>query len=227
LLYLIERVLLMSASVKGPSADRPRRRYDASRRRARAAERRGAVIEAARARFLAHGFSATTVAAVAADADVSVESVYKWFGSKAGLLKAVWDRSLAGTGSTHAELRSDAGSRAATDGVTIIRNWARLAAEVGAVGDPVHRLIEEAAAVDHEAAELYARIEGERASRMAHNAAYLVDGGYLREDVSADQARDVLLLYTTFYERLVTVAGWTPEQLSAFVERGLTAHLLA
>ncbi|NUR17152.1 MAG: TetR/AcrR family transcriptional regulator [Dermatophilaceae bacterium] len=218
----------MSPSVKGPAAPRPRppRRYDASGRRARAAERRNAVVGAARARFLAHGFTETTVSEVASDASVSVESVYKWFGTKAGLLRAVWDQALAGSGTAHAERRSDAGSRHAADGAAIIRNWARLATEVGAVGDPVHRLIERAALVDREAAELYAEIERERASRMEHNAAYLVDGGYLRHDVTAQQARDVLLLYTTFYERLVSEGEWTPEQYTAFVERGLRAHLL-
>jgi AcrR family transcriptional regulator len=218
---------LMSPRVKGADDPEPtRRRYDASARRARAAARRGEVLDVARRRFLAAGFGATTVAAVAADAGVSVESVYKWFGSKAGLLEAVWHRSLAGSAPTPAEARSDAGSRAASDGRSIIRNWARLAAEVGAVGDPVYRLVERSAAGDPEVADLYARIERERAERMTHNAAYLVDGGYLRDDVTPEQARDVLLLYTTFYERLVTDAGWTPEQLSAFVERGLTAHLL-
>ena len=205
---------------------RPRRRYDASGRRAKAAERRSAVVDAARRRFLAQGFTDTTMSEVAADAGVSVESVYKWFGTKGGLLKAVWDRALAGSGTTHAEHRSDAGSRHAADGAAIIRNWARLAAEVGAVGGRVHRLIERAALVDREAAELYAEIERERAARMQHNAAYLVDGGHLRHDVTAQQARDVLLLYTTFYERLVTDSGWTPAQFSAFVERGLRAHLL-
>jgi hypothetical protein len=94
------------------------------------------------------------------------------------------------------------------------------------VGDPVHRLIESAAHVDPEAAELYAEIERERASRMEHNAAYIVDAGYLRQDVTAERARDVLLLYTTSYATLVTDAGWTPEQFTVFVERGLNVHLL-
>lgn len=204
-----------------------RRRYDATRRQARAAERREAVLLAARRRFLAEGYAATTVAAVAADAGVSAESVYKWFGSKAGLLKAVWDRSLGGSAPTHAEQRSDAASAAATDGRSIVRSWALLAAEVGAVADPIHRLVEQAAYADGEVADLQARIEAERARRMEHNAAYLADGGHLRPDVTREQARDILLLYTTFYDRLVNQAGWTTSQLSAFVERGLTAHLLA
>jgi AcrR family transcriptional regulator len=166
------------------------------------------------------------VAEVARGAGVSPESIYKWFGSKAGLLEAVWHRSLAGSGPTPAEERSDAGSRGAADGPTIIRNWARLSAEVGAVADSMRRVIEVAALVDAEVAEVHAEIERERTARMEHNAAYLVDRGYLRDDVTPDHARDVLLLYTTFYDRLVGQAGWTPEQFSAFVERGLTAHLL-
>ncbi len=214
----------MAARVNRPPA---RRSYDASGRQARAAERRAAVLAAARRRFLADGYVTTTVAAVAEEAGVSPESVYKWFGSKAGLLKAVWDRSLAGSGPTHAEARSDAASEAALDGADIIRGWARLSAEVGAVADPVHRLVERAAHSDPEVAGLQRRIEQERADRMAHNAAYLHEGGHLRADVTPEQARDVLLLYSTFYDRLVVDAGWTPEQLTAFVERGLTAHLLA
>lgn len=214
----------MAPAVNG---HRPRRRYDASGRRVRAAERRETVLNAARHQFLADGFAATTLAGVAAEAAVSVESIYKSFGSKAGLLKAVWHRSLAGSAPTHAELRSDAGSRAAPDGVAIIRNWARLAVEVGAVADPIFRLVESAAHVDAEVAQLQAQIERERAARMEHNAAYLVEGGYLRDGVTPEQARDVLLLYTMFYDRLVTQAGWTPEQYQSFVERGLVAHLLA
>ena len=214
----------MAAAVNG---HRPRRRYDASGRRVRAAERRETVLNAARHQFLADGFAATTLAGVAAEAAVSVESIYKSFGSKAGLLKAVWHRSLAGSAPTHAELRSDAGSRAAPDGVAIIRNWARLAVEVGALADPIFRLVESAAHVDAEVAQLQAQIERERAARMEHNAAYLVEGGYLRDGVTPEQARDILLLYTMFYDRLVTQAGWTPEQYQSFVERGLVAHLLA
>ena len=224
----------MASSVNGAGSGRGsgresghgRRRYDVSARRARTAERRDDVLTAARDSFLSKGYVGTTVAGVASGAGVSPESVYKWFGSKAALLKAVWHRALGGSGPTPAEQRSDAGSLAAADGPAVIRNWARLAAEVGAVADPIRRLIEAAALVDAEIADLHGEIERERTARMDHNAAYLADRGYLRDDVTSEQASDVLLLYTTFYDRLVREAGWTPEQFSAFVERGLTAHLL-
>ena len=54
------------------------------------------MLRAALARFLDQGYSSTTIAQVAGDADVSVETVYKTFGNKAGLLKAVFDVAVAG-----------------------------------------------------------------------------------------------------------------------------------
>ena len=74
----------------------PRRRYDSTRRREQARVTRLVVVEAARRLFLERGFAATTVPAVAAEAAVSVQTVYKVFGTKARLAKAVFDVSMAG-----------------------------------------------------------------------------------------------------------------------------------
>ena len=73
-----------------------KRTYDASGRRARADARRRDVVQAARELFERDGFRLTTIAAVAAQAGVSPESIYKGFGSKAALAKAVFDVALAG-----------------------------------------------------------------------------------------------------------------------------------
>ncbi len=48
-----------------------------------------AVLEAAQRRFLRAGYGATTIAAIAADAAVSVETIYKAFGGKRGLVRAI------------------------------------------------------------------------------------------------------------------------------------------
>jgi hypothetical protein len=74
----------------------PRRSYDASGRQAQARESRLAVLRAARRLFLERGYALTTMAAVAASAGVSVETVYKAFGNKAGLVKAVFDSDIVG-----------------------------------------------------------------------------------------------------------------------------------
>src|SRR5215468_8484298 len=73
-----------------------KRSYDVSRRRAQARARRLAVVLAARGLFERDGFRPTTITAIAARAGVSAESVYKGFGSKAALAKAVFDLVIAG-----------------------------------------------------------------------------------------------------------------------------------
>ena len=67
-----------------PPARQKRRRGP----RADAADTRGAVLEAARARFAAHGYDGTRLRDVASDADVDVALVSYFFGSKDGLFAA-------------------------------------------------------------------------------------------------------------------------------------------
>jgi AcrR family transcriptional regulator len=67
------------------SAPRPRRRRGP---RPDGADTRGAVLEAARARFAAHGYDGTKLRDIAADADVDVALVSYHFGSKDQLFAA-------------------------------------------------------------------------------------------------------------------------------------------
>ena len=73
-----------------------KRAYDATGRRAVAARHRQAVLTACHELLLTGGYQATTIRAVAERAGVSAELVYKAFGSKPGLMKAVYDTVLAG-----------------------------------------------------------------------------------------------------------------------------------
>ena len=75
----------MSENVK------PRRRYDSSARRRQAEQNRRAILAAARDHFVKRGYAATTVPAVAAAARVSAETVYKAFGPKHALVRALLD----------------------------------------------------------------------------------------------------------------------------------------
>ena len=86
----------MSERVK-PKITRPStRQYDSSRRQELARQNRAAVLDAARVRFLRDGYAPTTLNDIAADAGVSVQTVYKTFADKGGVLKAVFDVTLAG-----------------------------------------------------------------------------------------------------------------------------------
>jgi len=79
-----------------PVVTEVKRPYDASGRREQARARRLAVVLAARELFERDGFRLTTIAAVADRAGVSAISIYKSFGTKAALAKAVFDITIAG-----------------------------------------------------------------------------------------------------------------------------------
>ena len=81
------------------------RPYDASGRRAAARDRRLAVLTAARELMLRDGYAATTVAAVADAAGVSAQTVFKTFGGKPGVVRALMLRRLEGAGREPAEVR--------------------------------------------------------------------------------------------------------------------------
>ena len=82
---------------------RPRRRYDAPRRREQAALTRRKIVEAAEREFLEHGYAAATIPAIARRAGVAVETVYRSAGGKADLLAAGVQAALAG-GTERAEV---------------------------------------------------------------------------------------------------------------------------
>src|SRR4051812_48775540 len=72
------------------------RRYHSSRRQEQAAANRRSILDEARRLFLEAGYAQTTVPQIAEAAGVAVQTVYKVFANKAGILKAVVDVSIAG-----------------------------------------------------------------------------------------------------------------------------------
>ena len=143
------------------------RRYDASRRRAQALRTRQAILDAARRRFLHDGYTATTIASIADDADASPDTIYKSFGGKPGLLRAMCEDALSGGGPVPAEQRSDAMQAAATDPATLLRGLGTLTAEVAPRIAPLLLLLATAAESDPALADLHAQLEDARLARMA------------------------------------------------------------
>jgi AcrR family transcriptional regulator len=78
------------------AGEAPRRPYNSERRREAARRSRAAVLAACRELLFRDGYHATTIRAVAERAGVSPETVYKAFGGKPGMVKALWDITLAG-----------------------------------------------------------------------------------------------------------------------------------
>src|SRR5438270_8106837 len=116
---------------------KPKRVYDASRRREVARRNQAKIVECAERRFLRDGYATTTVAAIAADADVSADTIYKSFGGKPGLVRAIRARALQGERPAPAEQRSDELHAEASDPAAIIEGWGALTAEIAPRVSPI------------------------------------------------------------------------------------------
>ncbi|WP_062460981.1 TetR/AcrR family transcriptional regulator [Demequina soli] len=197
----------------------PRRHAEATRAR---------IVEAAHALMVDKGYGRTSIADIAREAGVAVQTVYNAVGSKREVLDAVLDAAAAGPGAPRRvpEFMAERAGATATarEMVAVLAAWF---AESQPRVAPVIRLIREAAAHDDAVAEL----ERRRASqRLAH---YGLAADQLRERPGArDLPRaDVAALIWSVghphtYAQLVEVEGWSLAEYAAWVERALAAALL-
>jgi AcrR family transcriptional regulator len=204
------------------------RSYDASRRRAQAHRNQARILESAERLFSRDGYARTTVAAIAAEAEVSVDTIYKSFGGKAGLVRAIRIRALEGEGPVSAERRSDALHQRESDPRAIIQAWGALSAEVAPRVSPILLLVRDAAAADPEGRVLLKEMDADRLRRMTHNACRLRDAGHLRAGITLAYAADVLWSFSSpeLYELLVLRRGWTPERYGRFIADAMSQALL-
>jgi AcrR family transcriptional regulator len=208
----------------------PRRSYDSSRRQAQARQTRSAVLESARTELLAKGYAGTTIAAVARGAGVSVETVYKAFGNKAGLLKATFDVAIVGDDEPvplmeRPEIKANI---AEPDPRKKLHHYASFFIERAVRSVPLQLLARDAAASDPAAAEVWDAMLQERLTGMTRFAQHLHDDGHLRAGITADDARDILWAYNAaeMWELLVIRRGWTPERFGTWIAEQLIAALL-
>jgi AcrR family transcriptional regulator len=132
------------------------RRYDSTGRIAQALRNRAAILDVAQRQFLERGYAATTVASIAGEAGVSVETVYKAFGGKAELVGAIYERGLIGRQQASVYERSDAMREHETNPETILRVWAGFIAELGPDVSPIRLLMRSSDEVDPEIAAVLA-----------------------------------------------------------------------
>jgi len=215
----------MTPSTKRVKGSRP---YDSTRRREQARQTRERIVKTAEKQFLDGGYAATSVAAIAAEADVSVDSIYKTFGGKPGLIRAIFQRALEGVGPVPAEIRSDRLQLEEPDPRKIIAGWGRFVTEVSPRGSPIVLLIRSAAATDPELLALLEEIDASRLRRMTTNARRLHRAGHLRPGMSVRAAADVLWTYSSpeLYDLLVLRRGMSLPRFGRFVADAMAAALL-
>lgn len=220
----------MFSRMTGPV--KPRRKYDSRRRREQAARTRQDIVTAAHDLFVEHGYVGATMTDIAAAAGVAVETIYRGFGSKAGLFEAVVEAAVAG-GAARAMVGVEdrPAIRAVIDETDPRKQLALYAATqpgIQARIGPLVRVLKVATEVDEDLAAIWDQLEHQRLEGMGRFARLLAERGVLRPGLTADDARDILWTINSHavYEKLVDQRGWSPERYEQWVADTLVATLL-
>jgi AcrR family transcriptional regulator len=203
------------------------RGYDGSGRRAAALRNRTAILDACRDLLLRDGYRAASIQAVAERAGVSAALVYKTFGSKQALVKAVYDATLAGDGDP-APMSERAELRAVFAEPDPERRLAGYAAFVGGAHERLAGLLAVFAAADPELAEIAGATDRERAAGTKAFVGRLAADGLLAHGLAPDRAADACWLLTSpqVHDRLRRTCGWEPGEYRDWLARMLAAALL-
>jgi AcrR family transcriptional regulator len=213
-------------------AVKPRRSYDSQRRRQQAAQTRRDVEAAADKLFRERGYAGTSMPSIAAEAGVVVETIYRAFGSKAGLFKAVIEAALAG-GSERAEIppAERPAIRAVIEEPDPRRKLELYAATQPGVhgrSGPLYRVLAGAADSDPELRAVIDGIAARRLHGLGGLAAQLAESGELRLELSVDDARDLIwtLCSAAVHDLLVRDRNWAPEHYRDWLATALKRELL-
>jgi AcrR family transcriptional regulator len=215
--------------VSTTSGQKPRRRYDNSRRRADAHARQRRIVEAARGLFVRQGFGATSIDQIATAAGVSPQTVYATYGSKAAVLSRAIDVAV----------RGDYEETSLVDRMPILAemsgnqhrlHFATAARFVRALHErvaPLIRVMEQAASTDPALEELRVRLAREIRADCAVWVAQLGPTA-LRPDISESQAADVMVTVQSpyIYSMFTVDLGWSPDRYEQWLAHAIPQLLL-
>jgi len=212
-------------------ADRPEpRRYDSPRRSQQAAATRGEILAAALRLFEQRGYTATSMAAIAAEAGVALKTVYLAFQTKRGLLLALWHLLLRGD-----EEPAPVGERPwfrevidEPDPERLLRLNARNSRIVKERAGTLLEILRCAASADAELDALWTRIQAEFYDNQRSLVEILQKNNALRSGLDVDRGADILwtLNHPDLYRLLVGDRGWTPELYEEWLGDAFCSQLL-
>jgi len=209
------------------------------RREAGAASReetRRRLLAAADGLFRERGYPATTVAAIAERAGVSLQTLYLAWGSKRALLRAASDAAVVASelpmrpeewrSTVRAGLASEVGEDAAA--AAYLAAVGRLFVRVAERAAPYWRMQRQAAATEPEIAADWEATVTERRRTMAEVAGGVPRRG-LRAGLAGEDVADTLwaLASPEVYDLLTTQGDYTPAAFGSWLERTLVAALCA
>ncbi len=204
-----------------------RRPYRAERRREQAEETRTHVLAAAAALFGARGYDGTTIAAIAAEAGVSEETVYARFGTKRALLGELVAAAVRGR--DQRPVTEQEGPRALAEARDQREQLRLFAADVVLRLEraaPLVATMAEASRSDSELSELLERLHGDRLRNLGVLVDALAANGPLRLDRKNAVETVWALTSPELHQLLVRMRGWSRKRYCDWLAQSLGALLL-
>jgi len=201
-----------------------------TRRSDRAEQTRRRIVDAATALFDEKGYSLTTIEAIAARADVAVETVYSRFRNKANLLQAILEPAIVGgdDGRDLFDRPEIAEIRELKDQQKQLRLLARFSRGILERSYIPHRILRSAASSDPNAGELQRRDAKRRGDGQRIYIDMLLANGPLRDGLTPEAAAATYsaLSNPSTYALLVGERGWSADHFEQWLGDSLTLLLL-
>ncbi|HEU5346757.1 MAG TPA: helix-turn-helix domain-containing protein [Ktedonobacterales bacterium] len=206
------------------TSDQKSRRYYSPRRTDQAEATQRAILQAARKRFAEQGYQATTLQAIAREAEVSVPTIYAVFGSKAAILSAL----VKSTG-------ADEDIRAlARDAFAEPDPWRQLRLATHVVRSIQERdtdiidLLWQAGGGDADLAGVWRQSHQQQLARLGEIVRMVAQKQALKPELSVEEAIDTLwaLGSPEIYRLLVRERNWTPQRYEDWLANTATTLLL-
>ena len=213
--------------------EQARRKYDSPLRRAQVATTRARIAEAARRLFVEHGYAGATIPAIAAEAGVAVETVYRSTQGKAGLLAEAVRTAVAG-GAQRAEVPvpERPAIRRIIDELDPVRQLELYAATQPGIWSrvgPLLRVLDAAASSDPLLVQLREQIAAERRHGLRNGLGRLLEQRrVLRPGLTAERAGDIVyaICGQANYQALVGDCGWSEDEYRDWLTETLVAAIL-
>ena len=206
------------------------RTYRSSLRAERARANREAILRAAHRMFLAEGYARTAVAAVASEAGVSEDLIYKLFRNKRGLVVEVLNFAVTGATDSPTVLEQ-AGPQRVRAEKDQRRQVAMFAADIAgrtSRARPVDDVIRSAGEVDPALAAKRAEMHATRLANLRAFVGWVAANGPLRDGLDQDDGAAAVWTLTgpDTHRLLVDELGWDQEHYASWLSATLAAILL-
>jgi TetR/AcrR family transcriptional regulator, regulator of autoinduction and epiphytic fitness len=221
----------MTRPVKRRSKPLTKRPYRSALRAEQAGLTRARILDAAEALFLAGGYGATTMAAIASEADVAVDTVYATFGSKRSVLQELMDVRVGGDDQPTALLERPE-PRAVQSEPDQRRRVAMVAAGITSIHERARRvddLMLSAAGSDPDIAALRADIQQRQRLRGMRAAVGIIKGeAGLRPGLDDERAVDILwaIAGPDLHRLLRDQRSWSVDEYRAWLADSIERLLL-